>query len=174
MAKYQVGDKVRLMRVPPYLFTDDPLDQGTAEFIGRCVGKIFRVEDFDEHGQFSYRYLDHYWTEAGRYAYFVRADGRLAGFVLVRTLEEGDSMACSRAEFFILRKYRRLGVEGQAAQRVFGLFAGAWRVHQEAQNLSALAPRWGRWRAGRDEEGAASGAPTREETFPARRAFPFY
>lgn len=48
---YKVGDKVRLMRVPPYLYTDNPVDQDTAEFIGRCVGKIFRVEDFDGYGQ---------------------------------------------------------------------------------------------------------------------------
>jgi len=99
----------------------------------------FNGEEVNEHGLFGYRYLDHYWTEAGRYAYFVRAGGRLAGFALVRTLEDGDSRAYSLAEFFILRKYRRQGVGGQAARRVFSLFAGAWRVHQEAQNLPAQA-----------------------------------
>jgi|GEM_PF-6191928 len=51
MAGYEVGDKVRLIQVPPYLYTDNPIDQETAEFIGRCVGKVFRVEDFDENGQ---------------------------------------------------------------------------------------------------------------------------
>ena len=48
---YKVGDKVRLMRVPPYLYTDNPVDKETPGFIGRCVGKVFRVEDFDENGQ---------------------------------------------------------------------------------------------------------------------------
>ena len=141
----------------------------------------FGGEEVNEHGLFGYRYLDHYWTKAGRYAYFVRVDGKLAGFVLVRTLEEGDSMAYSRAEFFILRKYRRQGVGGQAARRVFDLSAGVWRVHQEAQNFPAQAPRWGRWRAGpwtrrpcgwdedagKNEEGAMNRAPTGAETFPA-------
>jgi len=97
----------------------------------------FNGEEVNEHGLFGYRYLDHYWTGAGRYPYFVRAGGRLAGFALVRTLEEGGSTTHSLAEFFILRKYRRRGVGGQAARRVFGLFAGIWRVHQEAQNLQA-------------------------------------
>lgn len=70
----------------------------------------------------------------------MRADGKLAGFALVRTLEEeGDSRTYSLAEFFILRKYRRQGIGGQAARRVFGLFAGVWRVHQEAQSLQAQA-----------------------------------
>ena len=51
MAGYQIGDKVRVTQVPPYLDTDNPVDRETAEFIGRCLGKVFRVEDFDQHGQ---------------------------------------------------------------------------------------------------------------------------
>ena len=100
----------------------------------------FNGEGVNEHGLFGYRYLDHYWTEAGRYAYVVRAGGGLAGFALVRTLEEGDDgPAYSLAEFFILRKYRRRGIGGRAAGRVFDLFPGLWRVHLEAQNLPAQA-----------------------------------
>lgn len=99
----------------------------------------FNGEEVNEHGLFGYRYLDHYWTEAGRYAYFVRAGGRLAGFALVRTLEGDDSPKHSLAEFFILRKYRRRGIGGHAAGLVFGLFAGTWSVHQEAQNFPAQA-----------------------------------
>lgn len=51
MADYRVGDKVRVIQVPPYLYTDSPVDGETAEFIGRCLGKVFRVEAFDAHGQ---------------------------------------------------------------------------------------------------------------------------
>ena len=40
--------------------------------------------DVDEHGVFGYRYLDHYWTEPDRHPFFIRVDGRLAGFALVR------------------------------------------------------------------------------------------
>ncbi len=51
MAAYQVGDKVRVLRVPPYLYTDNPADKEAAEFFERCLGRVFRVEGFDEHGQ---------------------------------------------------------------------------------------------------------------------------
>ena len=51
MAHYQIGDKVRVMQVPPYLYRDDPIDKETAEFFERCLGKVFRVEDFDAQGQ---------------------------------------------------------------------------------------------------------------------------
>lgn len=99
----------------------------------------FGGEEVNEHGLFGYRYLDHYWTEAGRFAYFVHVDGKLAGFALVRTLEDSHGPTYSLAEFFILRKYRRQGIGGRAAGLVFGLFSGMWRVHQEAQNLPAQA-----------------------------------
>ncbi len=51
MAGYQVGDKVRVIRVPLYLNTDNPVDKDTARFFERCLGKTFQVEDFDEYGQ---------------------------------------------------------------------------------------------------------------------------
>lgn len=51
MANYQVGDKVRVMQVPPYLYTNNPANTETAEFFERCLGKVFPVEGFDEYGQ---------------------------------------------------------------------------------------------------------------------------
>jgi len=49
--EYQIGDKVRVVQVPPYLYGGGPISQETAEFFERCLGKVFPVEDFDEHGQ---------------------------------------------------------------------------------------------------------------------------
>lgn len=55
-------------------------------------------------------FLDHYWTEAGRHPYFIRVDGTLAGFVLIREI----AMAYySVAEFFVMKKYRNQGVGQQ-------------------------------------------------------------
>lgn len=44
----------------------------------------FNGADVDQHGEFGYRYLDHYWTEEDRAAFLLRADGHWAGFALVR------------------------------------------------------------------------------------------
>jgi len=98
----------------------------------------FTGEDVDEHGQFGYRYLDHYWTEAGRHPFLIRVAGRLAGFVLVRALEsQGEITASAIAEFFVVRKYRRQGIGRQAAVATFELFPGKWSIYQEEANLPA-------------------------------------
>ena len=44
---------------------------------------MFDNADVNAHGYYGYRYLDHYWTESDRQAYFIVSDGKLAGFVLV-------------------------------------------------------------------------------------------
>jgi len=100
----------------------------------------YNGDEVNEHGLFGYRYLDHYWSEQGRYPLLIRVSGRLAGFVLVRRLDSSDANGThSVAEFFILRKYRRQGIGQAVAQRVFDRFPGTWRVHQEASNLPAQA-----------------------------------
>jgi len=63
MADYQVGDKVRVIQIPPYLYRDDPVDKETARFFERCLGQVFRVKDLDEHGQ-----LELWATDEGRQA----------------------------------------------------------------------------------------------------------
>ncbi len=96
----------------------------------------FGGDDVGEDGLFGYKYLDHYWTESGRYAFFIRASGNLAGFALVCQLGEGTHCL---SEFFILRKYRHQGIGTAAARRVFDMFPGKWKVEQEECNLPAQA-----------------------------------
>ena len=92
------------------------------------------ASDVDEHGLFGYGHLDGYWTEPGRHPFLIRADGRLAGFALVRSGVPHDM-----AEFFVLRKYRRGGVGLLAARALFAMFPGEWQVRQMASNRSATA-----------------------------------
>ena len=92
--------------------------------------------DVNEHGTYGYEYLDHYWTEADRYPFFIRVDGRLAGFVLINNfcaLLQAPA-ARSVAEFFVMRKYRRQGVGRRAALQVFDRFPGQWEVRQQKGN----------------------------------------
>ncbi len=100
----------------------------------------FNAADVDEHGRFGYPYLDHYWTDEGRFPLLVRVDGKLAGFVLVRRISPQDAEAVhSIAEFFILRKYRRQGIGRTVAHQVFDRFPGEWRVIEENGNYTAQA-----------------------------------
>src|SRR5947208_2729626 len=88
--------------------------------------------DLDEHGVYGYRFLDHYWTETGRHPFLFRCEGQWSGFALIRAGEPN-----SVAEFFVLRKYRRLGVGARAGQHLFARFPGNWMVEQVAGNPGA-------------------------------------
>lgn len=96
----------------------------------------FTGDNLDEHGEFGYRYLDHYWApDPGeqRFPFFIRVEGKLAGFALVR--RRGGR--CSMAEFFVMRRYRRSGIGAQAARDLFARFPGQWKVAQIASNVPA-------------------------------------
>ena len=99
-----------------------------SEFDGREIG---------EHGLFGYRYLDHYWTEPGRHPFLVRVDGHLAGFVLVSNRVLSDVPTAHVSEFFVMRKYRRMGVGEVIARDVFRRFPERWRVSQSPGNIPA-------------------------------------
>jgi predicted acetyltransferase len=88
---------------------------------------------------YGYNYFDHYWTEKERYPFLVRVDGHYAGFALVNddVLMPGNER--SIAEFFVMRKYRRLGVGKRVAFNVFDRLPGKWEVRQGTENSSAIA-----------------------------------
>jgi predicted acetyltransferase len=81
-----------------------------------------------------------FWTGGKHRSFFITADGKLAGFVIVGDQSHfaaGDARQIS--EFFVLRAYRRRGVGRQAATRVFDMFPGKWEVIQLARNVEAQA-----------------------------------
>ena len=116
--------------------------------------------DLDAYGLYNYPYLDHYWTEAGRFPFLFRVVGKLAGFALVRRSsffpefevgaghENSPQMGSNvlalphcmqMAEFCVLRKYRRQGVGRQAATWLFQKFPGRWEVPELKGNLAGNA-----------------------------------
>lgn len=98
-------------------------------------------EDVNEHGLYEYMYLDHYWTEEGRYPYFIRVNGKLAGFALVRQMGTTDTNETiySIAEFFVMKKYRGMGVGRSIAFQLFDMFHGVWKIAQIEENKPAQA-----------------------------------
>jgi predicted acetyltransferase len=99
----------------------------------------FTGEDVDPGGRYGYDYLDRYWDEAGRFAYLFRLNGKWAGFALIRDIEQDGVAVHWMAEFFVMRKYRRMKVGWLAAQVIFDLHPGCWQVGQIAANLPAQA-----------------------------------
>jgi predicted acetyltransferase len=71
----------------------------------------------------------------------VRADAHLAGFALVHhrsKLSDAEDV-WDMAEFFVLRRYRRLGVGMKAAHQAFAMHPGKWEVRQRETNVAATA-----------------------------------
>ncbi|MBI3240790.1 MAG: GNAT family N-acetyltransferase [Chloroflexi bacterium] len=127
------------IEIQPASLSDKPILRNLLELCQHDYSE-FDSADVDEHGLFGYNYLDNYWTEPGRHPFLVRVSGKLAGFVLVRLLDSADNQPTySMAEFFILRKYRRLGVGREVARRIFDKFQGKWSVAQEDGNRPAQA-----------------------------------
>ena len=100
----------------------------------------FLLTDVNEHGTYEYPYLDEYWTDPNRYPFFIKANGKLAGFILINKHFKiiNNPKGHVVAEFFVMRKYRRQGIGSNAAKVVFKLFPGSWEVSQIKINQPAL------------------------------------
>jgi predicted acetyltransferase len=96
--------------------------------------------------------------------FLIRADGKLAGFALIREIKK-DPPGFDVGEFFILRKYRGRGVGKEVAHRLFDMFRGNWQVRELLENTPAQAF----WRRIIDEYTAGDYTETKE-VFP---PFPF-
>lgn len=101
----------------------------------------FSGKDISEYGYYGYAHIDDYWNEAGRYPFFIRVDGKLAGLALIRSCCEYTDLPHPHciAECFVLRKYRRQGVGRAAARQVFDRFPGGWEVSALLNNHAARA-----------------------------------
>lgn len=98
------------------------------------------------HGQYSYKYLDHQWTEDYRRPFIVKVNGEIAGFVLTILDVPKDVTKLSTAtqtnvisDLFIMRKFRRKGIGQQVAISIFEQFKGIWEVRQTMKNKPAHA-----------------------------------
>lgn len=94
--------------------------------------------ELSDMGRFDYPYLDHYWTEEGRFPFLVRVEGRLAGFALIRRLVDAGESESHVAEFFVVRKYRKTGVAFSVARILFARFPGRWKLTVHPENTTAL------------------------------------
>ncbi len=90
-------------------------------------------------GRFGYEPLPLYWQDASRYPFFIKVNGHLAGFVLLRKGSQitGAEEIWDLTEFFIVRGYRRRGVGMKAAHELWQQFPGQWEVRVIDRNQKA-------------------------------------
>jgi predicted acetyltransferase len=92
--------------------------------------------DVNNLGLYGYDYFDNYWTEENRYPFFIKADGQLAGFAMINDYPDIKiDMDYSMAEFFIMYKYRKLGVGKYAAKYIFNKLKGKWQLKLHPKNI---------------------------------------
>jgi predicted acetyltransferase len=91
-------------------------------------------------GRYGYQSLPLYWKDKSRAPFLVKVDGHLGGFVLVSQGSRitHDPEVWDMAEFFVLRRYRRLGVGTKIAQEIWRRFPGRWEVRVLETNQPAV------------------------------------
>ena len=94
--------------------------------------------DVNPLGLYGYSYLDNYWTEKGRWAFFLKVDDKLAGFAMVIDYPEAGKTDYNMAEFFVMLKYRRCGLGKWAAFQLFDKFQGTWQLKRHPKNLPSV------------------------------------
>ena len=92
--------------------------------------------ELNDCGLYGYQYLDHYWTEEGRYPYILTIYGKLAGLALIRMIEANPQIF-SIAEFFVHKKYRQMGVGMILANKMLELHRGNWIINTPIKNVAA-------------------------------------
>lgn len=99
----------------------------------------YHKNEIGSDGEYSYKYFERYWTEDSRHPYLIYVDGNIAGFVLINLNHfDGSKAVHYIPEFFILRKYRRLGIGSYAATYMLDLYKGNWEVSQDTRNKDSL------------------------------------
>ena len=99
----------------------------------------YELEDVNPLGLYGYSYLDCYWTEEGRWAFFLKADGRLAGLAMVNDYPEAGKTDYCMSEFFVMYKYRLCGLGAWAVRQLFDRFKGSWQLKRHPKNLPSVA-----------------------------------
>lgn len=100
----------------------------------------WELTDIGEDGLYGYEYLDCYFTEKNRFPYFIKSDGKLAGFVLVSDYPEvvDEKTDFCLSEFFILYKYRRSGVGRDAVRQLLDKHHGKWQLKRHPHNTASV------------------------------------
>ncbi|MEX0289636.1 MAG: GNAT family N-acetyltransferase [Flavobacteriaceae bacterium] len=107
--------------------------------VNLCMHDYSEFDKFEvgPEGEFSYRWFGTYFEEEGRYAYLIRVDGNLGGFVMVRSNPGDEDWDFQIAEFFILRRYRRMGLGSLVSQQILNSRRGLWEISYDVRNESA-------------------------------------
>lgn len=92
-------------------------------------------------GRFDLTIDDRWYSSSEHFPFFIRNEGKLLGFALVR---RGSRLTSAKdvmdvAEFFVVRGARRRGVGSSAARTLLATFPGPWEIRVRQSNVKGLA-----------------------------------
>jgi len=122
--------------------SDSALLSNLLELYIHDMSEVFPHVQLGPDGRFGYSRLPLYWSEPDRrFAFLIRCDGRIAGFILVQrgSPAVNDPNVLDVAEFFVLRQYRRAGTGREAASLLWNRLRGRWIVRVLESNAGSLA-----------------------------------
>jgi predicted acetyltransferase len=105
-----------------------------------CEWSQYNQMDMDENGCYPFeKYVGFYFTKPHRDCWYLRADGKLAGFALIDDdFAVGGDSEYSMGEFFVIPKYRRLGAGRFLAETLFNQYPGKWEVGFHPHNIASV------------------------------------
>lgn len=92
-------------------------------------------------GRFGYPALASYLSDASdKFPFLIRCDGDVAGFALARrgSPVADDPDVLDVAEYFVLRRFRGLGVGRSAARLLWDTLKGVWTIRAATVNPGAI------------------------------------
>lgn len=132
---------LRVVSLDPASEADSGLLSNLLELYIHDMSEVFPHVQLGPDGRFGYSKLPLYWSEPDRrFAFLIRCDGRIAGFVLATRGSPvvPDPNVLDVAEFFVLRQYRRGGTGSQAALLLWNRLPGTWIVRVLEKHRRAL------------------------------------
>ncbi len=138
MPRMSLPEAITLQRATE---SDSPLLANLLELYIHDLSEAFAIE-VGADGRFGYDRLPTYWAEPDRrFAYVIRNGPAIAGFALVcvGSPASDDPNVFDVAEFFVLRRHRRLGVGQRAAHLLWDTLRGNWIVRVSTGNPRGLA-----------------------------------
>jgi predicted acetyltransferase len=86
-------------------------------------------------GLYAYPGFDMLWCEPGRWLFWAKLDGEIAGFAIVHSADGVTDMT----DFYIRPAYRRRGVGLEFARLVVARFSGSWTLSQFKAKTDSIA-----------------------------------
>lgn len=100
-------------------------------------GSFYINNTITDEGIFQYTYFEDYFSDKTRDKYFIKYDGKIAGFVMINENNQFNNEGKTIAEFLILPYFRRKHIGKIAAIKTFEMYPGNWEVQPMENNLIA-------------------------------------